>query len=54
MVASVVQGYIDVENVAIDEYSLIWYAMADNLINRRADGFREVDVVERRRVGLEW
>jgi hypothetical protein len=53
MVASVVEGHINVENVAIDEYSLIWYAVADNLIDRRADGFREMDVVERRWVGLQ-
>lgn len=47
-----VDGDIDVENVAVFEYSLVRDAVANDLVQRRAYGLGEVAVVEGRWVRL--
>lgn len=48
-----VQSHVQVDDVAIEEDPLIRDTMADYLVDRRADRFGEVVVVERRRVRLD-
>ena len=46
MEAVVVKSDVDVENVTVLKYSLIWNTVADDLVNRCAYGLGEVAVVE--------
>lgn len=50
--AAVVQGYVDVYDVAVLEDALVGDAVADAFVYRGADGFGEVAVVEGGGVGL--
>jgi hypothetical protein len=50
--AVMVDRYVDVEDIAVFEYALVWNAVADDLVERCAYGLGEVTIVERRRVGL--
>jgi hypothetical protein len=50
--AAVVEGDVDVEDVAVLEGALVGDAVADDFVGGGADGFGEVAVVEWRRVGL--
>lgn len=45
-----VQSHIDVDDVAVDQGSPIWDPVADDLVDRGADGLREMVVIQRRRV----
>ena len=45
VVAAVVDGYVEVEDVAVDEDAVVGDAMAHDLVGRRAEGFGEVAVV---------
>jgi hypothetical protein len=49
----VIDGDVEVDDVAVEQDTLIWDAVADNLVWRRAQRLGEVVVVERRGVGLE-
>jgi hypothetical protein len=50
--AAVVEGYVDVEDVAVLEGALVRDAVADDFVGGGADGFGEVAVVEGGGVGL--
>lgn len=50
VVAAVVEGDVDVEDVAVDQDALIGNAVADNFVKGGAYGFREVAVVQWRGV----
>lgn len=50
--AAVIQRYVDVDDVAIDQASRVGNPVADDLVNGGADGFRETVIVQRRWVGL--
>lgn len=52
VVALVVERYVQVDNVAIQQDTLVGNTVADDLVDRGTDGLGEVVVVERRRVGL--
>lgn len=43
--AAVVEGDVDVDNVAVDEFALVGDAVADYFVDRSADGFGEFAVV---------
>jgi hypothetical protein len=45
--AVVVQGYVDVDDVAVLQRTRVGDAVADHLVDRRADGLRELAVVQR-------
>lgn len=45
--AVVIKCYINVDDIAIFQLPLVWYAMTDNLVDRCADRFWEVVVVQR-------
>jgi hypothetical protein len=45
VVAAIVDADVDVEDIAIKEDALVGYAVANDLVGRGADGFREVIVV---------
>ena len=53
VVALVVDGHVDVEDVAVDQEALVRNAVADDLVGRCTAGLGEVVVVERGRIGLE-
>lgn len=44
--AFVVERYVDVKNVAVDELALVGNAVADDFVEGGADGFGEVAVVQ--------
>ena len=46
MEATVIERYVDVENVAVHEGSVVGNAVADNFVDARANGFREMAVIE--------
>jgi hypothetical protein len=50
MEATMVEGDVDVENVAVLEWSLVWYAVTDDLVDACANGLREVAVIQWRRI----
>ena len=50
--AVVVEGDVEVDDVAFEEDALVGYAVADYFVDGGADGFGEVDVVEGGGVGL--
>lgn len=50
--AVVVEGDVEVDDVAFEEDALVGDAVADNFVDGGADGFGEVDVVEGGGVGL--
>lgn len=50
--AVVVEGDVEVDDVAFEEDALVRDAVADYFVDGGADRFREVDVVEAGRVGL--
>ena len=50
VVAAVVEGDVDVEDVAVDQDALVGDAMADDFVEGGAYGFREVAVVQWRGV----
>jgi hypothetical protein len=50
--AVVIEGDVDVEDVAILEDSLVRNTVADDLIDRCTYGLGEVAVIERRGIGL--
>ena len=50
--AVVVEGDVEVNDVAFEEDALVWDAVADDFVNGGADGFGEVDVVEGGGIGL--
>lgn len=50
VVAVVVEGNVDVEDVAVDEDALVGNAVANNFVDGGAYGFREVAVIQRRGV----
>lgn len=50
VVTFVVEGDVEVEDIAVEEDPLIRDTVADNLVRRGADRLREVVVVEGRRV----
>lgn len=52
MVALVEDGDVDVEDVTVDEQTLIRNSVADNFVNGSTAGLGEVVVVQRRWVGL--
>jgi hypothetical protein len=52
MIATVIQRYIEVDDVSILKGALIGYAMADNLVWGSAEGLGEMVVVERRGIRL--
>ena len=41
------QTYVDVDDVAVFERSLIGYAVTDDFVDGGADGFGEVTVIKR-------
>ena len=45
VVAAVVDGHVDIEDVAVDQGALIGDSVADYFVHGRADGFGEADVV---------
>lgn len=51
--ATVVEGHVNVDDVAILERTSIGNAVADDFVDAGADGFGEVVVVERGGIGLE-
>ena len=52
MEAVVVEGDVEVDDVAFEEDALVGDAVADYFVDGGADGFGEVDVVEGGGVGL--
>jgi hypothetical protein len=52
MIATMVQGYVEVDDVSVQKRALVGYAMADNLVGRSAEGLGEMIVVERRGIRL--
>ena len=52
MVASVVQGNVEVDDVSVQESAFVGNAVADNLVGGSAEGLGEVVVVQRGRVRL--
>lgn len=48
--AAVVEGHVDVQDIAVLQYSLVGYAVADDLVYRRTYRLGEVAVVQRRRI----
>jgi hypothetical protein len=48
MIATVVESYVDVEDVAVFENVLVWYAVTYDFVYRCADGLWEVVVAKRR------
>ena len=52
VVAVVVERDVQVDDVPVDEGALVGYAVADDLVHRRAHRLGEAAVVERRRVRL--
>lgn len=44
---AVIQRYVDVHDVTIDQASCVGDPVADNLVNGGADGFRETVIVQR-------
>lgn len=53
MITFVEQRDVEVENVSVLQWALIWNAVADDFIHRTAVRLGKVVVVERRRVCLE-
>jgi len=45
--ALVVEGHVEVNNIAVEKNTLIGDAVADDLVDRGADGLWEVVIVER-------
>lgn len=52
VVAGVVEGHVEVEDVAVEEDARVGDAVADYFVGGGADGFGEGVVVEGRGVGL--
>ncbi len=46
------QGHVDVDNVAVLERLAVGHAVANNMIERGADGFAVAAIVERRGIGV--
>lgn len=53
VVALVVEGHVNVEDVAVEEDALVGNAVADDFVDRRTAGLGEVVVVEGRRIRLK-
>ena len=52
VVAPVVDGDVQVEDVAVQEDAVVWDPVADDLVRGSTQGFGEVVIVQRRRVRL--
>ena len=52
MEAVVVEGYVEVEDVAVEEEARVGDAVADYFVDGGAEGFGEAVIIEGRRVGL--
>jgi hypothetical protein len=48
MEATVIECYIDIEDIAVDKDPFVWNTVTDNLVRGCAYGFRKVAVVQRR------
>lgn len=52
VVALMVKCDVEVEDVAVEQYTLVWNTMADDFVRRGADRLGEVIVVKRRGISL--
>ena len=46
--------YVDIDDIAVTQHLVTGNAVADHVVDRRADGFRETPIVEWRRNGAPF
>ena len=51
---SVIDGDVEIDDISVDEWSLVGNSMTDDLIDGSAAGFGESVVVERRRITVSF